>query len=140
MFRRKYRKTYITSSVAIKKELGNGNTISYKLKFIDSFRFMSGSSSSLADNLSEGLHNKECRKSKSCLEYISTDDNKLICKCIDCNENHKLHFNKDLINRFANTYEILLFNKEDFYGSLSLEDIRFQDQIEDVDYRHAKNI
>ena len=34
---------YITFSVPIKKELDNGKTITYKLKFIDSFRFMSSS-------------------------------------------------------------------------------------------------
>ena len=37
------------------------------------------------------------------------EDNKLIdyinC-CIDCNKNYQLYFDKDLINRFANTYEI----------------------------------
>ena len=66
---------------------------------------MSSSLSSLVDDLSEGLHNKKCRKCKSCLEYISIEDNKLICKCIDCNKNYKLHFNKDSIKRFANTYD-----------------------------------
>ena len=44
---------YITFSVPISKELDNGKTITYKLKFIDSFRFMSTSLSSLVDNLSE---------------------------------------------------------------------------------------
>ena len=44
---------YITFSVPIKKELDNNKTIMYKLKFIDSFRFMSTSLSSLVDNLSE---------------------------------------------------------------------------------------
>ena len=66
---------------------------------------MSDSLPSLIDNLSEGLHNKKCKKCKSCLEYISIKDNKSIYECIDCNKNYKLHFNKDLINRFANTYE-----------------------------------
>ena len=66
---------------------------------------MSSSLSSLADNLFEGLRNKKCRKCRSGLEYISIGDNKLICKCIDCNKNYKLYFNKDLINRFANIYE-----------------------------------
>ena len=51
---------YITLSVPIKKELDNGKTITDKLSFPDSFRFMSNSLSSLADNLSEGLHNKKC--------------------------------------------------------------------------------
>ena len=44
---------YVTFSVPIKKELKNGKVIIYKLKFIDSFRFMSTSLSSLIDNLAE---------------------------------------------------------------------------------------
>ena len=44
---------YITLSTPIKKDLDNGKTITYKLKFIDSYRFMQGSLSSLVDNLSE---------------------------------------------------------------------------------------
>ena len=50
---------YITFSVPIKKGLANGKTITYKIKFIDTFRFMSRSLSNLVDNLSEGLHNYE---------------------------------------------------------------------------------
>ena len=46
MFRRKY-------TVANKKELDNTKIITYKVKFIDNFRFMSTSLSSLVDNLSE---------------------------------------------------------------------------------------
>ena len=33
---------YITFSVPFKKELANGKTIAYKIKFIDSFRFSLG--------------------------------------------------------------------------------------------------
>ena len=47
----------ITLSVPTEKELDNGKTITYKLKFIDSFRFMSTSLSDLADNLS-GIYKK----------------------------------------------------------------------------------
>ena len=43
---------YITFSVPIKKEHDNGKTTTYKLRFIDSSRFMSTSLSSLVDNLS----------------------------------------------------------------------------------------
>ena len=52
MLRRKHRKVYYFL-VPIKKELGNGKTITQKIKFIDTFRFMSSSLSSPVDNLSE---------------------------------------------------------------------------------------
>ena len=55
MLRRKCGK-YITFSVRIKKELDNSKLITYKLKFIDSFRFMSTLLSGLADNLSDGFN------------------------------------------------------------------------------------
>ena len=54
---------YITFSVPIKKELDNGKTITYKLKFIDSFRFTATSLSNLIDNLSE-IYKKECKACK----------------------------------------------------------------------------
>ena len=64
----------ITFSVPIKqattKKDKNGNDkitkISYKIKFIDSCRFMSTSLSNLVSNLSEGLHNNRCIDCKSC--------------------------------------------------------------------------
>ena len=70
---------YITFSVPIKKEITkkdkNGNDkitkISYKTKFIDSYRFMSTSLSNLVSNLSEGLHNDRCIDCKSCLDYMT---------------------------------------------------------------------
>ena len=63
-------KKYITFSVPIKKELKNGKTITYKTKFIDSFRFMSNCLSNLVHNLSEGFHNSKYTKYKFSLEYI----------------------------------------------------------------------
>ena len=48
---------YITFSVPIKKEHDNGKPSIYRLKFIDSCRFMQSSLSNLVDNLSE-IHNK----------------------------------------------------------------------------------
>ena len=58
---------YITFSVPIKKEIKNKNKIieiAYKIKFIDSFRFMSTSLSKPVDNLSEGCHNNRCADCK----------------------------------------------------------------------------
>ena len=54
---------YITFSVPIEKELDNGKTITHKLKFIDSFRFMSTSLSKLVDTLSE-IYKKGCKGCK----------------------------------------------------------------------------
>ena len=58
---------YITFSVPIKKECDNNKTITYKLKFIDSFRFMPTSLSELVDNTSVIFNSVEC---KSCIEKI----------------------------------------------------------------------
>ena len=62
MLRRKYREIFYFS-VPLSKELDNGKTITYKLKFIDSFRFMSTSLSSLVDNLSE-IYKKQARNAR----------------------------------------------------------------------------
>ena len=48
-------------TVPIKKELNNGKTITHKLKFINSFRFMASKLSDLVDNLS-GIYIKEKEK------------------------------------------------------------------------------
>ena len=50
MLRRKYR-NYIPFSAPLKKN-DNDKKIKYKLKFIDSYRYMSTSLSNLVDNLS----------------------------------------------------------------------------------------
>ena len=67
---------------------------------------MSSSLLNLVDNLSDGLHNIKCTDCKSYLEYISIEEDELlIFNCQKCSKNHKKHFNKELINKFANTYE-----------------------------------
>ena len=58
-----------------------------KIRFIDSIRFMLSPLSSLADNLSEGLHNNKCKDCKSCLE--SQKDELLIFSCLKFNENYE---------------------------------------------------
>ena len=62
---------YITLSVPINKKIDNKDLeITYKIKFIDSYRFMPSSLSKLVDNLSEGIHNNKCSDCESNLDYI----------------------------------------------------------------------
>ena len=104
---------HITFSVPIKKEITkkdkNGYDkivkISYKIKFIDSYRFTSTSLSKLVDNLSEGLHNDDCKDCKSYLDYVTIKDNQLIFRCFSCKKNYEKDFNKELIQLFANINE-----------------------------------
>ena len=55
---------YITFSVPIKKKCDDGKTIAYKLRFIDSFRFVPTSLPELVDNMPGNFNSKEC---KSCM-------------------------------------------------------------------------
>ena len=61
--------------------------------------------SKLIDNLSEGLHNNKCLDCESVLDYIKTKNEKLILKCFNCKSYYEKDFNKELIERFASTYE-----------------------------------
>ena len=106
---------YITFSVPLKKKIENKNIeITYKIKFIDSFRFMSSSLSELVDNLAEVLHNNKCLDCESCLDYIKTKNEKLILKCFNCKTYYEKDFDKELIKRFASTYEFCNGNLSKF--------------------------
>ena len=164
---------YITFSVLIKKEItkkdkkGNDKIIktSYKIKFIDSFRFMSKSLSKLVDNLSEGLHSDKCSDCKLHFDYMSIKDNQLIFRCFRCKKNYEKDFNKELIKRFANTYKfcnkdlnkfILLLRKGVYPYEYMDSGERFDEMllpnkeafysnlnmedIIDTDYRHANKV
>ena len=99
----------ITFSVPIKKELDNNKTITYKLKFINSFRCISTSLSSLVDNLSE-IYKKEykvCeerRKIKSVCNFIVFKNNKLNYKCKECKKRLLKPIN-ELIKKVSNVYQ-----------------------------------
>ena len=164
---------YITFSVPIKKETTkkdkNGNDkitkISYKIKFIDSYRFMSTSLSNLVNNLSEDVHNDKCTNCKSCLDYMTTKDEQLTFRCFSCKKNYEKDLNKELIQRLKNIYEfcngdlnkfILLLRKGVYpykyidswerFNETSLPDkeafyssLNMKD-ITEVDHRHAKRV
>ena len=147
---------YIPFSVPLKRKTENRNLeITYKIKFIDSFRFISSSLSKL--------------------DYGRiTKNKKLLLKCFNCNIYYKNKFNNDLMKKFKNTYsfcnndttelssseridkfvlllrkgvypyeymdiwerfnEKLLPSKKDFYSNLNMED------ISDIDCRHPNNV
>ena len=97
---------YTTFSVPIKKRIDNKNIdINYKIKFIDSFRLMATSLSKLVDNLTDNIHNDKCIKCKSNLCFVRAINEELIFKCIDCEKEYEKEFNKELLERFANTYK-----------------------------------
>ena len=158
---------YITFSVPIKKKIENKNIeITYKIKFIDSYRFMSSMSlSKLIDNLTEGLHNNKCLDCKSCLDYIKTKYEKLIFKYFNCKSYYEKDFNKELIKKFPGTYEfcnknlnkfVLLlrkglypyeymdnwerFNETSLPNKESFYSKLNMENIEDIDYRHGDNV
>ena len=157
---------YITFSVPIKKRIENKDIeINYKIKFVDSFRFMAISLSKLVDNLTEGIHNDKCTKCKSNLCYTKVMDKKLIFRCFDCKKNYRKEINKELIERFASTYKffnndinkfIMLlrkgvypyeytdgwdkFNEKSIPSKESFYSSLTLENITKVDYIHAKNV
>ena len=158
---------YITFSVPIRKKIDNKDLeITYKIKFIDSYRFMSSSLSKLVDNLSEGIHNNKCLDCNSCLDYIRiTKNEKLLLKCFNCDVYYKNKFNKELIKKIKNTYSfcnndlnkfILLLRKGVYpyeymdswekFNMTSLpskkefySNLNMED-IDGIDYRHGNNV
>ena len=84
----KQRKVQIFS-VPKKKEItkvdkdGNESVdnIPYKIKFIDSARFVASSLSNLVDNLAEGIHKIKCKDCDCFPEYESVRDDLIKYKC-----------------------------------------------------------
>ena len=135
---------------------------------------MSSSLSKLVDNLSEGIHNNKCADCKSNLDYIKTTakpsslerkNEKLILECYNCKQRYRKKFNKELIKRFASTYEfcnnelikfVLLLRKGVYpyeymdawerFSEISLpnkkdfySNLNMED-ISNIGYRHANNV
>ena len=155
---RKHRKI-ITFSIPIKKRIENKNIdITYKIKFIDSFRFM-------ATSLTENIHNDKCIKCKSNLCFVNAMNETLTLECVDCKKEYNKDINNKLKERFSNVYEFCGYDmnkfitllrkgvypyeymdewnkfdekelpvKESFYSNLIMED------ISDTDYKQANNV
>ena len=153
---------YITFSVPIKKIIENKSIdITYKIKFIDSLRFMATSLSKLVDNLTENIHNDKCNKCESNLCFVNAMNETLTFECVD----YKKYINNKIKEKFSNVYEFCGYDmnkfitllrkgvypyeymdewnkfdekeltvKESFYSNLMMEG------ISDTDYAHANNV
>ena len=126
---------------------------------------MSISLLSVIDNLSNGFHCDKCIDCKPFLDYMITQDDKLIFRCFECKKCYQKNFIKDLINRFSNTYEfcnkdinrftLLLrkgiypyeyidswerFDETSFLDKVASYSSLNMEGITSVDYRHAKRV
>ena len=155
------REKYTTFAVQIKQD-DNSKKITYKLKFIHSYRFMNSKLSDLVDNLSD-INKKEClecmrKKIKSECEFIGFKDDRLHYRCKKCKKRCTKSKN-GLIKKFPRIYkfcngdlnkfallirkgvypyerfdETLLPDKKAFHSKLKLEDIT------DEDYEHYQKV
>ena len=78
---------YITFSAPIKKKCDDGKTITSKLKFIDSFIFMTTSLSELVDNMPGSFNSIECKS---------------------CTENNRCKESKKLIEGFTKSFRVYI--------------------------------
>ena len=139
---------YITFSVPIKKICDDSKTITYKLRFIDSFRFMSTSLSGLVDNISENLNGLECKsctennRCKKCKKIIEGLIKKFPSIYQFCNGDlnkfilllRKGVYPYEYMDSWEKFDETTLPPKEAFHSNLNLED------ISDKDYAHAQKV
>ena len=120
----------------------------YKLKFIDSYRFIQSKLSDLVDNLS-GIFNKECKscikcRCKKCKETWFKLTNKAVknflATCQFCNLNkfvlllRKGIYPYEYMDSWKKFDDTSLPDKKAFYSKLNLEDII------DKDYKHAQKV
>ena len=157
---------YITFSVTIKKRIENKDMeITYKIKFIDSFRFMATTLSKLVDNLTEDIHGDKCVDCKSDLSYMKVIDEALIFRSFNCKRNYEKEINQELIGRFASTYKfcnndlnkfVMLLRKGvytyeymdswDKFNETSIPNKEYfysnltMENITETDYIHANNV
>ena len=132
---------YTSFSVPIKKiQMKDTNEITtYRMKFIDSYRFMNTNLSSLVNNLSEIKDHEKCQDEETVKDLIKKFSN----KCHFCKGDiHKfrllllrkgvcLYENMDSWKRFE---EESLPDKESFYSEINKE------HITEEDCPHAKNV
>ena len=156
---------YINFLVPIKKERDNDKAIIYRLKFVDSYRFMSDSLSSLVDNLS-GIDKKEPENKfidnmRSMMASLSQSIDKVLeidkkisqIELIELME--KFPYTYQLCNKDLNKFSLLLrkgiypyqymdrwerFNKESLPDKESVYSELNKEDITDEEYENAQKV
>ena len=139
---------YKTFSVPIQKEVtddGNENVVatSYKIKFIDSARFMTSSFSNLVDNFAKVIHKIKCKDCGCFLEYVK--GNLIKYKCLSCYKYYSNKIDEELKNKFKNTFKffnndmnkfnkdfIKSYNEESNEGYFLEVDVQYPEKLQEV--------
>ena len=108
----KIQKKYKAFSVPIEKKITKVDkdsnesvvTISYKIEFIYSARFMGSSLANLVDNPVKGIHKIKCKDCDCLLAYESVKDDLVRWKCLPCNKDYWKKINEEFKKRFKNTF------------------------------------
>ena len=139
---------YITFSVPIKNKCDDGKTVAYKLRFIDSFRYILTSLSELVDNMSGSFNsierqscteNNRCEQCKKLIEGLIKKLPSIYQFC-DGNLNkfvlllRKGVYPYEDMDSWEKFDETSLPDKKAIYSNLNLED------ISDEDYAHAQKV
>ena len=95
---------YMTFSIEIKYEKVNDKWTRYNLKFIDSYRFMTGSLDKHVNNLSE-LFDCNCENKKEQVIKLKHEDNIIHSKCKTCHKRFKQDLEL-LKEKFKYTYTL----------------------------------
>ena len=112
---------YKTFSVPTKKEITKIDkdrnesieTISCKIRFIGSLRFIGISLSKLVDNLTEGIHKIKCKDCGCFLEYGSLKHN--LVKCLSCHKDYSNKSDEELKKKFKNTFKFLTMTLKNLF-------------------------
>ena len=107
---------------------GNENVvlISYKIKLIDSARFMTSLLTNFVDNLAEEIYKIKCKDFDCILEYESVNDNLIKHKFLSYNKDNLNKLDEKLEKRFKNTLRFSDYDINKFILLLSSKFIFFQ--------------
>ena len=87
-------------------KVGNQNivTISYKIKFIDSAKFMMSSLLNLVDILENEIHKVKCKDCGCFLKCKTLNENLIKYKCLSCNKNYSNKIGEELKRKTIQEY------------------------------------